>query len=83
GYDPTCAKDVAKLFPEQAVQIRQFVKQNRLSFKKSERERSLVKVVGQLKIDNGQWRMENGELASALDNGQWIMDNGKLEEDAA
>ena len=77
------AKDVAKLFPEQAVQIRQFVKQNRLSFKKSERERSLVKVVGQLKIDNGQWRMENGELASALDNGQWIMDNGKLEEYAA
>ena len=39
------ASDVAKLFPEQKKQIRQFVRQNRLSFSKSERENSLVKVV--------------------------------------
>ena len=42
------ASDVAKLFPEQKKQIRQFAKKNRLSFSKSERESSLVKVVGSL-----------------------------------
>ena len=42
------AKDVAKLFPEQTKQIKQFVKKNRLSFSKSEREKSLVKVVESL-----------------------------------
>ena len=39
------ASDVAKLFPEQKNQIRQFAKKNRLSFAKTEREKSLVKVV--------------------------------------
>ena len=39
------ASDVAKLFPEQKKQIKQFAKQNRLSFSKSERENSLVRVV--------------------------------------
>ena len=39
------ASDVAKLFPEQKWQIRQFASQNRLSFSKREREQSLVKVV--------------------------------------
>ena len=39
------ASDVAKLFPEQKKQIRQFAKRNRLSFSKSEREQSLVRVV--------------------------------------
>ena len=42
------ASDVAKLFPEQKKQIKQFVKKNRLSFSKGERERSLKKVVGTL-----------------------------------
>ena len=37
--------DVAKLFPEQKKQIKQYVKNNRLSFSKSEREESLAKVV--------------------------------------
>ena len=39
------ASDVTRLFPEQKKQIRQVVRQNRLSFSKSEREKSLVKVV--------------------------------------
>ena len=42
------ASDVAKLFPEQKWQIRQFASQNRLSFSKREREQSLVKVVESL-----------------------------------
>ena len=37
--------DVAKLFPEQDKQIRQFAKKNRLSFSKREREESLAKLV--------------------------------------
>ena len=40
--------DVTKLFPEQKKQIKQFAKQNRLSFSKSGRENSLVKVVESL-----------------------------------
>ena len=39
------SSDVAKLFPEQKKQIKQFVKKNRLSFSKKEREQSLVKLV--------------------------------------
>ena len=42
------ASDVAKLFPEQKKQIKQFAKQNHLSFSKSERENSLVKLVESL-----------------------------------
>ncbi len=42
------ARDVAALFPEQKAQIKQLVKQNRLSFSKKEREGSLVKVVQEL-----------------------------------
>ena len=42
------ASDVAKLFPEQKKQIKQFAKKNHLSFSKRERERSLVKVVESL-----------------------------------
>ena len=36
--------DVAKLFPEQKKQIKQYAKKNRLSFSKNRRENSLVKV---------------------------------------
>ena len=39
------ASDVAKLFPDQKRQIKQFAKQNRLSFSKSKREESLARVV--------------------------------------
>jgi hypothetical protein len=44
-YHVKRAKDVAELFPEQKKQIRQFAKQNRLSFSKREREKSLVRLV--------------------------------------
>ena len=39
------ASDVAKLFPEQSKQIRQFVKKNHLSFSKNDREKSLMKII--------------------------------------
>ena len=42
------ASDVAKVFPLQKKQIKQFVKTHHLSFSKSEREKSLVKVVENL-----------------------------------
>ena len=42
------ASDIVKLFPEQKKQIKQFVRQNRLSFSKHGRENSLVRVVGSL-----------------------------------
>ncbi len=40
------ASDVAKLFPEQSKQIKQFAKKNHLSFSKKAREQSLAKVTG-------------------------------------
>ena len=80
--------DVAKLFPEQKKQIRQTARKNHLSFSKSKREGSLVKLVEGISgspadYDNGKWIMDNGQLASAIENGKWIMDNGQLEEGAA
>ena len=75
------ASDVAKLFPEQKKQIKQFVRQNRLSFSKGKRESSLVKVVESISgYDNGQWIMDNGKLASASKD---AADNGQLQEGAA
>ncbi|MBO4590902.1 MAG: TonB-dependent receptor plug domain-containing protein [Bacteroidaceae bacterium] len=43
------ASDVAKLFPEQKEQIRQFAKKNRLSFSRSKREESLARLVREVK----------------------------------
>ena len=75
------ASDVTRLFPEQKKQIKQFVRQNRLSFSKSKRESSLVKVVESISgYDNGQWIMDNGKLASASKD---AADNGQLQEGAA
>ena len=42
------ASDVVKLFPEQKKLIRQFAKKNRLSFSKSRREESLVRLIESL-----------------------------------
>ena len=39
------ASDVAKLFPEQKKQIKQFAKKKRLSFAKTDREKSLVELI--------------------------------------
>ena len=75
------ASDVAKLFPEQKKQIKQFVRQNHLSFSKSKQESSLVKVVESISgYDNGQLIMDNGKLASASKD---AADNGQLQEGAA
>ena len=45
NYHVERASDVANLFPEQKKQIKQFARKNHLSFSKSKREQSLVKVV--------------------------------------
>ena len=68
------ASDVAALFPQQKKQIRQFVRQNHLSFSKSERELSLVKVVGSLPPTPSNWRGSSGstiesQKAQILDSG--------------
>jgi len=55
------ATDVAKIFPEQKKQIKQFVKKNHLSFSKRGREESLVKVVGSLLEEKGERKEERGE----------------------
>ena len=47
-HDVKRASDVAKLFPEQKKQIKQFASKNHLSFSKRERENSLVAVVGSI-----------------------------------
>jgi outer membrane receptor for ferrienterochelin and colicin len=65
------ASDVAKLFPEQKKQIKQFAKKNRLSFSKYEREESLVKVVESISGSPLSWKAENGkkkESAPATNN---------------
>ena len=50
-YHVKRASDVAKLFPEQKKQIRQFARKNHLSFSKSERESSLTQLVESIKGD--------------------------------
>ena len=54
------ASDVARLFPDQKKQIRQFARKNRLSFSKREREKSLVKVVESINgvEERGKWKEE-------------------------
>ena len=66
------ASDVAKLFPEQKKQIKQFAKKNHLSFSKREREKSLVKVI---KSVSGS-PLPNPHLLSVVDyhesERQWV-----------
>ena len=57
-YHVKRAKDVAKLFPEQKKQIKQFVRNNHLSFSRRERENSLMRLVGEIK----------GEVKEVRDN---------------
>ena len=66
-YHVKRASDIAKLFPEQKKQIRQFARQNRLSFSKKERENSLVKVVES--INRGEKLEVRGErIVSVADS---------------
>ena len=56
--------DIAKLFPEQKRQIKQFGKQKHLSFSKNERENSLVKVVESVSgspMDQEDWSLDLGQ----------------------
>ena len=54
-YHVKRASDVAKLFPEQKKQIKRFAKTNHLSFSKSEREASLIKVINSM-VSSGSTR---------------------------
>ena len=70
--------DVAKLFPEQKKQIRQTARKNHLSFSKSKRESSLVKVVENLNPsplstkEEGRRRKENStEIQSPVLDGSY------------
>lgn len=58
-YHVKRASDVAKLFPEQKKQIRQFARKNHLSFSKSERESSLIQLVESIKGDKLEARAES------------------------
>lgn len=57
-YHVKRASDVAKLFPDQKKQIRQFARKNHLSFSKSERESSLIQLVESIKEDKLEARTE-------------------------
>ena len=73
-YHVKRAKDVAALFPEQKKQIKQFAKQQHLTFNKQRREQSLAKVVASViaekkKIATSHLRPETapeGEKNNAL-----------------
>ena len=60
------ASDVAKLFPTQKKQIKQFAKKNHLSFSKSKRENSLMAVVGSISgnIEERGERKEEGDYSN-------------------
>jgi hypothetical protein len=62
------ASDVAKLFPEQKKQIKQFAKKNRLSFSKKEREQSLTALIESLecRVESLECRVESLEFATAI-----------------
>ena len=66
-YHVKRAKDVARLFPEQKKQIRQFAKRNHLSFLRSKREGSLVKLVESVK-ETGVRRQETVERSQDKSN---------------
>ncbi|MBP5509153.1 MAG: TonB-dependent receptor plug domain-containing protein, partial [Prevotella sp.] len=64
-YHVKRASDVAKLFPEQKKQIKQFARKNHLSFSKRKREQSLVKVVESLnRSERLEVRSERSEVRS-------------------
>ena len=86
------ASDMEKLFPEQKAQIRQFVKQHRLSFSKSERERSLTVLSEELRTEslefatapetpaeaNSQLSTLHSQLDTAVANSQFSILNSQL-----
>ena len=86
------AADVAKLFPEQKAQIRQLVKQHRLSFSKSEREKSLKLLSLELRTEslefatvpetpavaNSQLYTLHSQLDTAVANSQFSTLNSQL-----
>ena len=65
NYHVERASDVAKVFPDQKKQIKQFARKNHLSFSKSKREQSLAKVVESLnRSETSEVRSERSEVRS-------------------
>ncbi len=65
NYHVERASDVAKVFPDQKKQIKQFARKNHLSFSKSKREQSLAKVVESLnRSERLEVRSERSEVRS-------------------
>ncbi|MCR5578055.1 MAG: TonB-dependent receptor plug domain-containing protein, partial [Prevotella sp.] len=81
------ASHIAKIFPEQKTQIRQFVRQNRLSFSKREREKSLTKVVeniksGELRTESLEFLRPSGSKPAAVANSQFSVLSSQLPIDS-
>ena len=74
-YHVKRAKDVAKLFPEQKKQIKQFAKKNHLSFSKSKREESLTRLVGSIEGVELATALESSAEETALANSQFSTHN--------
>ena len=74
-YHVKRAKDVAKLFPEQKKQIKQFAKKNHLSFSKSKREESLARLVGSIEGVELATALESSAEETALANSQFSTHN--------
>ena len=60
--------DVAKIFPEQKKEIRQFARKNHLSFSRSKREKSLVKVIESVTGEPRQDIGYKGQVAGVRKN---------------
>ncbi len=57
------ASDLTKLFPGQKAQLRQVVKQNRLSFSKHEREKSLALLSEKVRVENVEFFAKQSGMA--------------------
>ena len=79
------AKDVARLFPEQKKQLRQFAKKNRLSFSKGEREKSLTVLVESLEcrtesVEFLPCKRPSAERATAIPSAEKLQSGERFSE---
>ena len=66
-YHVKRAKDVAALFPDQKKQIKQFARQQHLSFSKRKRAQSLAQVVASVAGERSMTQEKQQEVATATD----------------
>ena len=81
-YHVKRASDIAKLFPEQKKQIKQYAKKNHLYFSKSERENSLMKVVKSV-TGSPILRSEEGGVRSERSSSTRLLPEGRKDTPAA